>query len=200
MTCLRVGNSLSSGFSSLSILQSGQCCRCSVVTATKSAQRRQARQNLGEKWGCMACQERPTCLTRCKRMALLQTFSPTAKGQRLKTRDYTRTLVPHRLEASESLRLRLADPQDIETYGLRERTALADGDFVTDRNAESRRAVNGDVLVALLVYILRPLDQQSSAFFALIGSKKSTDSRPKRRKGGTHTSSTWAQSAGTHGG
>ena len=85
-------------------------------------------------------------------MTLLQTCSPAAKGQRLKTRDYTKDpLVPHRLEASESLRLRLRNTQDVEADSLRERTALADGNVVANFDSEGRRAVNGDVLVALLV-------------------------------------------------
>lgn len=45
----------------------------------------------------------------------------------------------------------LGDPDDVETDRLGKRAALADGDDVSDLDAESGRAVGSEVLVALLV-------------------------------------------------
>lgn len=61
-----------------------------------------------------------------------------------------------RLETTELLggllgRLVLGDLEDVETNSLGERSALADGDSVTDLDTESGRNVGGNVLVALLV-------------------------------------------------
>ena len=59
-----------------------------------------------------------------------------------------------RLELAELLN-RLASSgkhaENVESYGLAERAALANGNVVTFLNTESGRAVDGDVLVALLV-------------------------------------------------
>jgi hypothetical protein len=60
---------------------------------------------------------------------------------------------PSTLELLESLgrRLVLGHTEDVESDGLGQRTALADGDLVAVLNTESGGAVGSEVLVAFLV-------------------------------------------------